>query len=238
MKRKSFSDPEKSNPERRKGLKFNQSLVLILLVSLMVGLYLGFYTPATNEELVAVYVVNDQAIRDGNKTLIYGEVVNLGPKPLDEVSVTATLQSRDGGIIGVEKNYTSWRVLAPGDRAPFLITVEKPVEAYRLSVEYREFTTGVAPYRGFKIGPLVVVADPYYISIRFNVTNVGGWGANPVYTIVTFYDEKGRVIWFTRVELGWLDAGAQRAVEVLVPRAMLERRGFTVLDRVSVVVFY
>ena len=161
----------------------------------ILSIFLVFLIFAIPDVLAQVYIENDQYyIGDDGTTHIVGEVRNDSDKPLNQVTIFATLYSGDN-IIHETKSQTLTNLIMPHMRGMFDIIITEnvmDVDRYVLDIDYKitqpksqviEITSSELRY-----------APLDNLVIEGIVVNNGDATANMIKIIAALYDRDGNVV--------------------------------------------
>ena len=186
----------------------------------ILSIFLVFLIFAIPDVLAQVYIENDQYyIGDDGTTHIVGEVRNDSDKPLNQVTIFATLYSNDR-IIHQTESQTLTNLIMPDMNGVFDIIILENivnVDRYILDIDYKitqpksqviEITS--SELRHAPVGNLV---------IEGTVVNNGDATANMIKVIATLYDRDGNVVVVSqmRTEPDYLKANDESFFLITIP---------------------
>lgn len=158
---------------------------------------------------VEVFNVSDHVTSQG-KLWLYGEVINLGSKPVKRVRLTATMYDQAGLVTAVNDSsadiplgFSLWHVgvLHPSEYAPFSILIDDPgaYASWRITVTYAEASSSDFAKH---YDDLLILNDQGRQTsdllgnyrVTGEIRNTGTHETGPVRIVTTLYDSDGRVI--------------------------------------------
>jgi len=134
-----------------------------------------------------------------NSLWCLGEVLNLSPRPAEEVQVQVSLHDEQGQLLASGAAFTQLDIVAGGGRAPFAILFEAP-PAHFAQYQTRVLSGVPSTHLGPRYPDLVVVEDRggwldgSNYQVQGQVRNAGQAEAEQVVIVVTLYDADRHVV--------------------------------------------
>ena len=79
--------------------------------------------------------------------ILEGQVRNISPQPLKNVTAVASFYDADGGFITSSDALIDYNPVLPGQRSPFKVMATKNPAMHKAGVEFKELLGGTIPFR-------------------------------------------------------------------------------------------
>jgi len=165
-------------------------------------------TPIVSNGFIEVF--NISTYNSDGDLIIYGEVRNIGDKPVKHAEVSITLYDVNGNLLDTDSatvsaplEFSAWYfgILYPSEQAPFRIIFDNPGnwKEIRTSIEYEEATE--SDYSD-QYKDLRVIHDTgrainewlFNYKVSGEIENIGDITCGPVRIVVTLYNNKGQIV--------------------------------------------
>ena len=132
--------------------------------------------------------------------VVVGEIINDGKDPVKSVEVKVSFIDDEGQVIDSGKAVAAVGMIPPGQRSPFMIvgSADHASEITSYELQILNFATTKNKPAMLQIVSTSEFSDGVSeVSIRGEITNLGGNAASSTKVHATFYDDDGRVIGYT-----------------------------------------
>ena len=132
--------------------------------------------------------------------VVVGEIINDGKDPVKSVEVKVSFIDDEGQVIDSGKAVAAVGMIPPGQRSPFMIvgSADHANEITGYELQILNFATTKNKPAMLQIVSTSEFSDGVSeVSIRGEITNLGGNAASSTKVHATFYDDSGRVIGYT-----------------------------------------